>query len=345
MIVKKENKWLVMDSAGKKILGTHYSHEDAKDQLAAIEISKKKQKVEESPNFLNNSMNTLTEYYKKICEDLKTQIIILEKKIKDKKAKKDYDGDGKVESGTKEYLDSRSKAIEKSIAKKEGKKLEEELSLNSMRRKARDIGGVPLPEPSRVSAELDRMRKKADTIGGIPMSSTSPLPPDVNGVSPRAIPGLLKLPPQRDGLRPDLLNSPIDRAYRGLSRYMAPGSDAFSAVPGGAGAKFGETSVSPSMTVRPGGGYSTTTGLNPKDVDVNDQLNNLVDNMGLDVSTSYRNPRTGELETRVKTDQELASDIVSMLGGGGGGMFGAKGRDPRGKNKNPQSRNRRPFGP
>ncbi len=36
-----------------------------------------------------------------------------------KKAKKDYDGDGKIESGTAEYMGSRDKAIKKSMAKEE----------------------------------------------------------------------------------------------------------------------------------------------------------------------------------------------------------------------------------
>ena len=44
-------------------------------------------------------------------------------KKEDKKAKKDYDGDGKVESGSEEYLGSRKKAIEKAIAEKKGKKV------------------------------------------------------------------------------------------------------------------------------------------------------------------------------------------------------------------------------
>ena len=39
-----------------------------------------------------------------------------------KKAAKDYDGDGKVESGTKEYLGSRSNAIKAAMAKKKKKK-------------------------------------------------------------------------------------------------------------------------------------------------------------------------------------------------------------------------------
>ena len=41
-----------------------------------------------------------------------------------KKAAKDYDGDGKIESGTDEYMGSRDKAIKKAMAKKGMKKEE-----------------------------------------------------------------------------------------------------------------------------------------------------------------------------------------------------------------------------
>ena len=44
-----------------------------------------------------------------------------EEVIHEKKAKKDYDGDGKVESGTQEFLGSRDKAIKKAIAKRRGR--------------------------------------------------------------------------------------------------------------------------------------------------------------------------------------------------------------------------------
>ena len=44
-----------------------------------------------------------------------------EEVIHEKKAKKDYDGDGKVESGTQEFLGSRDKAIKTAIAKKRGR--------------------------------------------------------------------------------------------------------------------------------------------------------------------------------------------------------------------------------
>ena len=41
--------------------------------------------------------------------------------LTEKKAKKDYDGDGKIESGTQEFLGSRDKAIKKAIAKRRGR--------------------------------------------------------------------------------------------------------------------------------------------------------------------------------------------------------------------------------
>ena len=40
--------------------------------------------------------------------------------LEGKMAKKDYDGDGKIESGTDEYMGSRDKAIKKAMAKKKG---------------------------------------------------------------------------------------------------------------------------------------------------------------------------------------------------------------------------------
>lgn len=42
MIAKRKNKWVVLDSAGKKVLGEHATKMKAIKQLAAIEISKKK---------------------------------------------------------------------------------------------------------------------------------------------------------------------------------------------------------------------------------------------------------------------------------------------------------------
>lgn len=45
MIVHEGDKWVVKDSSGEKVLGTHTSEKDAKKQLLAIELSKKKRKT------------------------------------------------------------------------------------------------------------------------------------------------------------------------------------------------------------------------------------------------------------------------------------------------------------
>jgi hypothetical protein len=66
--------------------------------------------------------------YQEILENLLHRIDLLEKQLKkSKKADKDYDGDGEVESGTEEYFGSKDKAIKKAIAKKKNKKIEEAL--------------------------------------------------------------------------------------------------------------------------------------------------------------------------------------------------------------------------
>lgn len=93
-------------------------------------------------------MNYLDQYYKNLCEQLQSQIDLLEKRFDiskfkkskkgdkkdekkddkksgkkaDKKADKDYDGDGEVESSKDEYFGSKDKAIKKSIADKKKKK-------------------------------------------------------------------------------------------------------------------------------------------------------------------------------------------------------------------------------
>lgn len=200
MIVKKDNKWLVMDSAGNKVLGTHYSKSDAMDQLSAIEISKKRRKeMEESQNLLNNSMNSLTEYYKKLCDDLKIQRMVLEAKVKeekakkahkkgDKKADKDYDGDGKVESDSEEYLGSRSNAIKKAIAKRKGKNLKETkiFEANDSNDPALAFSPNDTHEERirkseekrrREKAELAAMRQKGEEVGGVPVHEPNPPPP------------------------------------------------------------------------------------------------------------------------------------------------------------------------
>jgi hypothetical protein len=72
-------------------------------------------------------MNHLQQYYRNLCEQLQEQIAILEKKIEatKKKAKKDYDGDGEIETSEEEYMGSKDKAIKKSMAEKKKKSLKE----------------------------------------------------------------------------------------------------------------------------------------------------------------------------------------------------------------------------
>jgi hypothetical protein len=78
-------------------------------------------------------MNDL-DYYKALYEQLQAQLNLIEKRFdiskfnKSKKKKngnkstKDYDGDGKVESGKDEYFGSKDKAIKKAIDKKKALK-------------------------------------------------------------------------------------------------------------------------------------------------------------------------------------------------------------------------------
>ena len=79
-------------------------------------------------------MNDL-EYYKALYEQLQAQLNLMEKRFdiskfnkskkKGKKSTKDYDGDGKVESGKDEYFGSKDKAIKKAIDKKKKTTLKE----------------------------------------------------------------------------------------------------------------------------------------------------------------------------------------------------------------------------
>ncbi len=56
---------------------------------------------------------------------------VKEEELMEKKAKKDYDGDGKIESGKDEYFGSRDKAIKKAMAKKGMKESTNKLGLKS----------------------------------------------------------------------------------------------------------------------------------------------------------------------------------------------------------------------
>ena len=76
-----------------------------------------------------------------------------------KMADKDYDGDGKVESGKDEYFGSKDKAIKKAMGKKSPE------SIEAKRRKDDDLAGSPLKkedvEVSEAMSSYDRARKAA----------------------------------------------------------------------------------------------------------------------------------------------------------------------------------------
>lgn len=55
MIKKSGNKYLVTDSSGEKILGTHESRKSAIKQLQAIEISKEERKQTNESKILSFS--------------------------------------------------------------------------------------------------------------------------------------------------------------------------------------------------------------------------------------------------------------------------------------------------
>lgn len=71
-----------------------------------------------------------------------------------KKAAKDYDGDGKIESGTDEYMGSRDKAIKKAMAKKGMKKEEiENLFAEIEEHHEKDKDGNTIPHKEEVKTE------------------------------------------------------------------------------------------------------------------------------------------------------------------------------------------------
>lgn len=83
MIVHKGNKWVVMDSSGKKVLGTHPSKEKAAKQLSAIEISKKE--IKENSERINIVMDQKA---KQLLENLLQRIDILEQELQKYRSQK-----------------------------------------------------------------------------------------------------------------------------------------------------------------------------------------------------------------------------------------------------------------
>ena len=98
--------------------------------------------------------------------------------LQEKKAKKDYDGDGKIESGTDEYMGSKDKAIKKAMAMRGKKKVAEHhqkdadgntiphedegdgtpSSVEEMAKKF-GPGGDPIKKPGFVDKALDKLKQ------------------------------------------------------------------------------------------------------------------------------------------------------------------------------------------
>ena len=98
--------------------------------------------------------------------------------LQEKKAKKDYDGDGKIESGTDEYMGSKDKAIKKAMAMRGKKKVAEhhqkdadgntiphedegDGTPSSVEEMAKKLGpgGDPIKKPGFVDKALDKLKQ------------------------------------------------------------------------------------------------------------------------------------------------------------------------------------------
>ena len=67
MLKKVGEKWYVLDSSGKKVLGKHTTKKKAISQLSAIEISKKEKMESLFPSFslfLDEEIKTTLQYHK-----------------------------------------------------------------------------------------------------------------------------------------------------------------------------------------------------------------------------------------------------------------------------------------
>lgn len=86
MIVKKGTKWLVKDSSGKKVLGTHSTKKSAVQQLAAIESSKARRK-KQLKEYFYSQQNLINEFYMLKLSELKEKKQFLENELKEIKMK------------------------------------------------------------------------------------------------------------------------------------------------------------------------------------------------------------------------------------------------------------------
>ena len=98
--------------------------------------------------------NPWTEVYKDIREPF----------LQEKMAKKDYDGDGKIETGTQEYMGSRDKAIKKAMGKDPKKEMKkEELQRNLPQMKS----GVKAFKPIKAGMKGGGLEKAPNMVRGM----------------------------------------------------------------------------------------------------------------------------------------------------------------------------------
>ena len=106
----------------------------------------------------------------KLVESLNKQLLVLEKlakkKMQEKKAAKDYDGDGKVESGTEEYLGSKDKAI-KAAKAGNGKKKIKEVKKKDAKKEAKHQAKKDAKEQMshKTGADEERLQKESKSAG------------------------------------------------------------------------------------------------------------------------------------------------------------------------------------
>ena len=86
-----------------------------------------------------------------------------------KKADKDYDGDGKIESGTDEYMGSRDKAIKKAMAgkgmkKEETEEIEEKAGLYANIHAKRKRGGKMRKKGAKGAPTAENFRRAKQTV-------------------------------------------------------------------------------------------------------------------------------------------------------------------------------------
>ena len=112
---------------------------------------------------------------------------VKEEELVEKKAKKDYDGDGKIESGKDEYFGSKDKAIKKAMAKKGMKESTNKLGLKSWQSMLEgSYGEIDRP----VEKESDTPAVKAD----VTFDAGAAIPTTIKGTGdPRELPTAVNL--------------------------------------------------------------------------------------------------------------------------------------------------------